>query len=43
MQVVFYNKLTWFVSGLPEKDMSNMVCNVDMFISELINKCFLGQ
>ena len=25
MQVVLYNKLAWFVSELPEKDISNVV------------------
>ena len=25
MWVVFYNKLSWFVSELPEKDISNVV------------------
>ena len=25
VQVVFYNKLSWFVSELPEKDISNVV------------------
>ena len=25
MYVVFYNKLSWFVSELPEKDISNVV------------------
>ena len=25
MLVVFYNKLSWFVSELPEKDISNVV------------------
>ena len=25
MQVVFYNKLSWFGSELPEKDISNVV------------------
>ena len=28
MQVIFYNKLSSFVSELPENDMSNMVVQV---------------
>ena len=44
--IVFYNKLSWFVSELPEKDISNVVvqCRVvfnnklSWFVSELPEK-----
>ena len=46
MQVVFYNKLLWFVSELPEKDISNVVAGpmqvvynkLPWFVSELPEK-----
>ena len=46
MYVLFYNKLPWFVSELPEKDISNVVVHctsvfynkLPWFVSELPEK-----
>jgi hypothetical protein len=43
--IVFYNRLSWFVSELPEKDISNMEVQcmafynkLPSFVSELLKK-----